>query len=623
MCGISGYYGKYSEQGLKKMIYAQKHRGPDSQGYELFKNANVGLGHNRLAIIDLSERGKQPMFNEDKTICIVFNGEIYNFEEVKSKLKYKHNFFSASDTETIVHAYEEWGPDCLQKFNGMFAFVIYDSKKDLLFGARDRLGEKPLKYHIDSNGIVFASELKALLQVIKQSPELDPIAINHFLTFQYVPSPLTGFKDIFKLPPAHYFIYKNGKMNVTKYWNLDFASKEQHTENEWEKIVLHELERSVKDRMISDVPIGALLSGGIDSSAVVAFMARNSKTKINTYSIGFNNAKYDETAYAKIVANKYETNHTVLEVTSDDLVNLLPTLMDYYDEPIADNSILPTFLVSKLTRQHVTVALDGDGGDENFAGYDRYNIVDFDQNITARVPKVLQAAAALTTKKIYNLYGTKFTERLSRYFGSYDQPFYKKYTNYNCFFTNSTKQSLYTNEFQELTKNEESFDQYKDLYDSKLSLIDNALKIDQNTYLPDNLLYKTDTAAMSNSLELRAPFLDHKLMEVCAKIPSSLKIKNMEKKYILKKALLNSNILPKEIIYRKKRGFNIPQNAWFKTELKDYIHDTTLSASFMDANIFDKSRLKEYIDSYYETNLNYDNNIFALISLAKWVETYL
>ncbi|NMB70462.1 asparagine synthase (glutamine-hydrolyzing), partial [candidate division WWE3 bacterium] len=375
MCGICGFSGNYTQSDLSVMADTLAHRGPDSKGDVLYSDMGIGLGHRRLAIIDLSPAGNQPMYDDSGDIVIVFNGEIYNFQTIRKRLAANYTFKSNSDTEVLINAYKEWGTDCLSKLNGMFSFVIYDKRKRLLFGARDKIGEKPLKYYYDGKNFVFASEVKAILKIIKHAPEIDPVAIHHYLTLQYVPSPMTGFKNIYKLPPAHYFIFQNGNLEIKKYWSLDFSNKDVHSEQEWEEIIIKEIERSVKMRMIADVPIGALLSGGLDSSTVVAFMAKNSPKPINTFSIGFDNQMFDESQYAKIVSDLYSTSHNTLMVTSNDLMELLPTLMDYYDEPIADNSILPTFLVSKLTREQVTVALDGDGGDENFAGYDRYNIV--------------------------------------------------------------------------------------------------------------------------------------------------------------------------------------------------------------------------------------------------------
>jgi asparagine synthase (glutamine-hydrolysing) len=333
MCGIAGYAGKGDKNSLEKMLEATSHRGPDSRG--TFVDGNIGLGANRLSIIDLSPFGKQPMFDQDKSLSIVFNGEIYNFHDLRKQLVRKYRFQSKTDTEVVLYAYKEWGVDCLRKLNGMFSFVIYDRTKQLLFGARDRLGEKPLKYYVDRGNFAFASEVKGLLPIVSKI-EIDPIAIHHYLTLQYVPAPFTGFQKIFKLPPAHYFLYKDGKLQIKRYWEFFFAEKLSLAEKEWEELLLAKLIESVKSRLMADVPFGVFLSGGIDSSCVVALMALFSKRPIKTFTISFDEASFNEAQYANIVARQYRTNHKVLQVTQKMMGDLFTHLADYYDEPFAD-----------------------------------------------------------------------------------------------------------------------------------------------------------------------------------------------------------------------------------------------------------------------------------------------
>lgn len=618
MCGIIGYGGFTNKVSLNGAICAIKHRGPDDDGTAYFENA--ALGNTRLAILDLSSKGHQPMFNQDKSIFITFNGEIYNFSKVQTLLEDKYSFKSNTDTEVILHAYEEWGFKCLDKLNGMFSFVIYDSNKKLLFGARDRLGQKPLKYYFKNGIFIFASEIKALLALLPDKPEVDEEAIDNFLTLQYVPSPQTGFKNIYKLPAAHYLIYQNNKLSIRKYWSLDFNKKENYSPKEWEDIIFHEIKRAVKSHLISDVPVGALLSGGLDSSIIVALMAQYESQKINTFSIGFDDKSFDETPYARIVSQIFKTNHTEIRVTAKDLINNIENIVNIYDEPIADNSSLPMLLLAKLASAKVKVALTGDGGDENFAGYDRYTIVNMSKQIS-ELPQLLRTILRLTANYAFASHPTKQTERMKRFFLTLGQPFYKKYINYNVFFTNTVKQNLYSPEFKKAIGTNDTFEVYKSLFEPKLTQLDNALKTDINTYLPDDLLYKSDSASMAYGLELRSPFLDHILMEKIAAIPSDLKLRFLTKKKILKDIADKNNLLPKKIIFRQKHGFTIPQNKWFKGQLKGYVYNTIMSSRIC-GRIFDKEKLENYLENYFHTNLNYDNNIFALLILALWMNKH-
>lgn len=618
MCGIVGYAGFAKKNPLDRAIEKIHHRGPDDNGEEYF--GGIALGNTRLAIIDLSSAGHQPMFNRDKTLCITYNGEIYNFKEVKNKLEKKYQFRSHTDTETILYAYQEWGPKCVEKLSGMFSFVIYDRKRELLFGARDRLGQKPLKYFFENGKFIFASEIKAILSLLDSKPEIDEVAIDDFLTLQYVPSPKTGFKKIHKLPPGHYFIYKDKKLSIERYWSLDFSKKLSLSIKEWEDLVFKEIERAVKSHLVSDVPVGALLSGGLDSSMIVALMSMHSSKKIHTFSIGFDNKKFDETCYAKQVSHMYNTNHTTLTITPSEVMDNIKDVVVHYDEPIGDNSIFPTLLVSKLASSKVKVALTGDGGDENFAGYDRYTIVNI-ASFIAKFPPIFKKTAHLNAKTAFQLRPNKLTERMNRFFSSLDDKFYRKYVNYNSFFSSATKQTLYSDDFREKIRGNDSYESYNSYFDEKLSDLDNALRIDIHTYLPDDLLYKTDTASMAYGLELRSPFLDHSLMEKMAAMPADIKLRFTTKKKILRDIAMRKKLLPKEIIYRGKQGFNIPQNKWFKGFLKNYIYETILSIHSLE-RIFDRKRIQIYLDNYYRTNLNYDNNIFAILMLSLWLNKY-
>lgn len=618
MCGIVGYAGFFKKHSLNDAITTIKHRGPDDYGIEYFDG--IALGNTRLAILDLSPAGHQPMFNKDKSLCIVFNGEIYNFKEIKKLLEKKYSFKSHSDTETILYAYEEWGIKCLEKLNGMFSFVIYDRKKDLLFGARDRVGQKPFKYYYDNNTFIFASEIKAILSLLNSKPDIDEIAIDNFLTLQYVPAPKTGFKKIFKLPAGHYFIYKNKKLSVHKYWSLDFTKKNHLSTGEWEELIFYEMKKSVKSHMISDVPVGALLSGGLDSSVIVALLSKYSSERINTFSIGFDNEQFNETRYARLVSQLYNTNHTELIITANELIGNIEKIVSVYDEPIADNSIVPTMLVSKLASTKVKVALTGDGGDENFAGYERYLFVKIADQLH-RYPRLFKKFLDISAQSALTIYPSKLTERMKRFFSSLPYKFHKRYINYNLFFTTDVKHDLYSPEFKKLVSKNETHKIYSAYYDNKITDIDNALMIDVNTYLPDDLLYKSDYASMAYGLELRAPFLDHTLLEKTAEMPDNMKVKFFTKKKLLKDIAIKYKLLPKEIVYRRKQGFIVPLNKWFKGPLKDYVYETITSSKSTD-KIFNKEKIRNYLNNYYKNNLNYDNNIFALFMLSLWFDAY-
>ena len=620
MCGIAGYVGDVNQEKIGKMLQATGHRGSDDKG--VFIKENVGLGNNRLAVIDLSLRGHQPMFDDGKSICIVYNGEIYNFIKIRKELEKEYKFRSGSDTEVIIYAYKKWGVNCLRCLNGMFTFVIYDIKNNLLFGARDRLGEKPLKYFFDEKTFIFASEVKAILSVLKEKPKMDLVAISDYLTLQYVPAPKTGFENIYKLPPASYFIFKNGKLNIYKYWNLDFSKKLDIGENEWMGLLEEKINNSVKDRMVSDVPIGAFLSGGIDSSATVAFMAMNSSKPIKTFSVGFSDPSFDETEFSKLVAKKYKTDHSYIKINSEIFKEELPKIADYYDEPFADNSLIPTLFLSRFARKEVTVALSGDGGDENFAGYERYSIVKFGNGYKI-MPRVLRGLLVRpVVDLLFIINPSLLTSRIKTFADTFDLPFYKKYLYYKSFFNNKDKQSIFSGKINKMLSKEDTFLVDKGQYDAKLSWIDKALKSDINSYLPEDLLFKTDIASMSAGLEVRAPLLDYELMELTAKMPSNLKIRNFNKKYIFKKMLIERKILPKEVVNRPKRGFVAPIGNWLKNDLKEYTLDRLNSKKFRQSEIFDGKGLDEYIKRYYSTNLNYHNNIFALLALSNWINKY-
>lgn len=627
MCGITGKISfsqkNITPQEIEQMNDAIKHRGPDDGGTYIAPNGKIGLGHRRLSIIDLSPLGHQPMRYMDR-YEIVFNGEVYNFQEKRDMLeKEGYAFASHSDTEVILALYDKYKEGCLEHLRGMFAFAIYDEKENTLFAARDRVGKKPFKYYHDENVFLFASELKAILTQPEYTKEPDYTAIHHYLTLQYVPAPLTGFVGIKKLEPAHYLKIdlRTKQIEKKRYWKLDYSKKLDLSEEEWKKRILDKLEESVKLRMIADVPLGAFLSGGIDSSAVVAMMAKHSKTPIKTFSIGFKEEKYNELPFAKMIAEKFKTDHTEF-IVKPDAINLLPMLVRQYEEPYADSSSLPTFLVSKLTRDHVTVALNGDGGDENFAGYHSYQI--FKMTLLYEVILPLHRLLILPlTRILAHIFQSDFFTKLHRLSTSLADSRDRRFLHFMCHFDNEMKSPLYTDTFKKAVSNIDSFQTFaQKTKESQMPRpMDTIFSTDTQTYLPDDLMVKVDIATMAVALEGRSPFLDHELLELTAKIPDTLKLKGFrKKKYILKKSL--EGIIPHEILYRPKKGFGIPLDAWFRKELKSYASSTLLSDVALARGIFKKSSIEKLLEEHHHKKANHGTRIWNLLALELWFETY-
>jgi asparagine synthase (glutamine-hydrolysing) len=627
MCGITGklffankFVGTEEIETMNQKIF---HRGPDDGGVYISPDKKVGLGHRRLSIIDLSPLGHQPMSYLGR-YWIVFNGEIYNFQEKRSQLeKEGYTFASHSDTEVILALYDKYKKSCLEHLRGMFAFAIYDEKEQTLFCARDRVGKKPFKYYLDDNVFLFASELKAILTQPEYRKEPDYTAIHHYLTLQYCPAPLTGFKGIKKLEPAHslFIDLKTKKVEKERYWKLDYSQKLNLSEIEWERRILEKLEESVKLRMISDVPLGAFLSGGIDSSAIVALMARNSSQPIKTFSIGFKEEKYNELPYARMIAEKFKTDHTEF-IVEPNAIDVLPLLVRHYEEPYADSSALPTYYVSKLTRDHVTVALNGDGGDENFAGYGRYSVHKF-ALVYNKLILLHKTIALPATKLASQTFQNTFFDRAHRFAKSLSNPYNYRYVDYICYFTNEMKEALYTDEFKQKTEQSDSYLIVADQFNQSgsRSKAEQAVYADFTTYLPNALMTKVDIASMAVALEGRSPFLDHEMLELTAQIPFHFKLKGRNnKKYILKKAL--DDILPHEVMYRPKMGFGIPIHSWFRNELKDYAYATLLSEKALSRGLFKKESIKQLLDKHTSSNIDFGYHIWALITLELWFQEY-
>lgn len=627
MCGIAGKISfvekNISPQEVETMNDAIKHRGPDDEGVYISPDAKVGLGHRRLSIIDLSPLGHQPMRYLDR-YEIVFNGEIYNFEEKRTMLEQEgYTFASHSDTEVILALYDKYREHCLDHLRGMFAFAIYDEQEQILFCARDRVGKKPFKYYHDGNVFLFASELKAILTQSEYRKEPDYVAIHHYLTLQYVPAPLTGFVGIHKLEPAHYLTInlKTRSVKKERYWKLDYSKKLHLSETEWKKRILEKLDESVRLRMISDVPIGAFLSGGVDSSAIVALMAKNSQTPIKTFSIGFEEERYNELKYARIIAEKFKTNHTEF-IVKPDAIKLLPMLVRQYEEPFADSSALPTYYVAKLTRDHVTVALNGDGGDENFAGYTRYAAFQV-STLLDHFNWLNRLIGIPVTRLCARYIKNTFFDRLHRFSKSLSDDYRRRYLSYTAYFTNEQKSALYTDTFKKKVAQDDTYDIIASRFTESGSKnrTEQAVYADFATYLPEDLMAKVDIATMAVSLEGRSPFLDHELLELSAQIPFSLKLKGLNnKKYILKEAL--RGILPDEVMFRPKMGFGVPIDAWFRGELKDYAREKLLDGQLVKRNLFKRDAIEDILHSHTSTDINFSPHIWALLTLELWFEEF-
>jgi asparagine synthase (glutamine-hydrolysing) len=628
MCGICGKLYFDTQRQVDSSLIASmssvlQHRGPDDHG--TYVAGPVGLGHQRLSIIDTSAAGHQPMTNEDKSIWIVFNGEIYNFAELRGELEKKgHHFASHTDTETILHLYEEQDIYCLQKLRGMFAFAIWDMRKQRLFMARDRVGKKPLVYTVADGAFIFASELKALIQDPAVPAPVNYEAIHHYLTYQYVPSPCTIFHGMYKLPPAHYLTVERGKVSTKRYWNLSYADKLQLPRvRDYAELFMDVFTEAVSIRLRSDVPLGAFLSGGLDSSATVAVMSRLTNRPVKTFSIGFDEPEYNETNYAALVAKRFQTEHTEFIVRPDAL-NILPKLVWYYNEPFADSSAIPTYYVSKLTREHVTVALNGDGGDESFAGYERYiadKLAGYYEKLPAFIrEKIIRRSLSLLPHQENR---RRLLRRLKRFVNGIADTAERRYVRWVCAFDNEMKKDLYTPAFVEKMASVDSVNLVVNWYaqaDAQ-NFLDKTLYVDVMSYLPDDLLVKVDIASMANSLEARSPFLDHRLMEFAASLPPELKLKGLQSKYLLKQAF--SSVLAPEILDRRKMGFGVPLDRWLRNELRELTYDILLENRAIQRGLFRKDAVQLLIDEHMAKQADHSYRIWTLLFLELWYRMFI
>ncbi len=627
MCGICGkiYFdpSRAVDPGLiRRMTDVLGHRGPDDSG--IFTAGGAGLGHRRLSIIDLSAAGRQPMENEDGTLRIVFNGEIYNYRELRPGLEARgHRFVSQTDTEVVLHLFEELGAGCVEHLRGMFALAIWNSRTRELFLARDRAGKKPLSYAVVDGSLIFASELKSLILDPALRPEVDPVAVHEYLTYQYVPGPRTIYAGVCKLPPAHTLTMRDGRVTISRYWRLSYQNQLRlpRTEDYCERL-REVFTEAVKIRLRSDVPLGAFLSGGVDSSATVAVMAGLLDRPVKTFSIGFDEKDFNELEYAGDVARRFRTEHTAF-VVKPQALQILPTLVYHYDEPYADSSSVPTYYVSKLTREHVTVALNGDGGDECFGGYERY-FADILAERYQKLPRPLREAVRLGANLLpYRENRWSFSRRLRRFLNSIADTPARRYVRWLCFFSNDMKDDLYSPAFKQATAGNDAVALTETAYlDADAgTLLERLLAADVAMYLPYDLLVKVDIASMANSLEARSPFLDHKVMEFAASIPAGLKLRGRQGKYILKKAF--EPLLPREILYRKKMGFGVPLNLWFRADLKSAAYDILLDSRSTGRGYFRRDAVQQLLDEHVGLRADHSYRIWALLWLELWQRMFV
>jgi asparagine synthase (glutamine-hydrolysing) len=625
MCGICGkinFNSKPIDEGLIRLMSGVlSHRGPNDEG--AYIDGNIGLGHRRLSIIDLSEAARQPMHNEDKSIWIVFNGEIYNFRELRKDLEARgHRFISKSDTEVIIHLYEERGIDCVKDLRGMFAFAVWDKNRQRLFLARDRAGKKPLHYALRSDSLIFASEIKSILKDPTVSLQVDRNALDLYLAYQYVPAARTIFSGIRKLPPAHILVCEGGRTRIEPYWRLLYGNKIKMGEAECAKRLMDLLTEATQMRLISDVPLGAFLSGGIDSSAVVAIMSRLSAQPVKTFSIGFNEQSFNELKFSRIIAKLFHTDHHEYMVKPD-LIDILPKLIWHFNEPFGDPSAIPTYYLSKMARNEVTVALSGDGGDESFGGYQRYAANRL-FNLYCLIPHNLRRIIALALRVLPESTRKKdFVKRLKRFTAATDFSRELRYAYLVSLFDSGLRDRLYTQDFKTRLNGMEAGDYICDAYSHADTgdFLDSTLHVDVLTYLPNDLLVKVDIASMANSLEVRSPFLDHKLMEFAASIPSNLKLKGMTCKYILKEAL--AKVIPPKILQRQKCGFGVPIGSWLRGELKDYACEILLSNTCLRRGYFRDTALKGMLDEHISGRIDHGHRLFSLINLELWHRIFI
>lgn len=628
MCGLVGIFDTQEQRPvdgdlLSRMNETQHHRGPDEGG--LHQEPGVGLGHRRLSIIDLAS-GQQPLFNEDHSVVVVYNGEIYNFSSLAEELRLLgHEFRTHSDTEVIVHAWEQWGEDCLTHFRGMFAFALWDRNRQTLFLARDRLGIKPLYYALLPDGqLIFGSELKSLLVHPGLAREIDAQAVEDYCALGYVPEPKTILKGVRKLSPGYCLSVRRGDTpgEPRQYWDVPFAPLPDAPEEEWQSSLLERLREAVDIRLVSEVPLGAFLSGGVDSSAVVALMAGLMDEPVNTCSISFGDPRFNEADFAAQVAERYQTRHFVEQVEADDFA-LLDKLASLYDEPFADSSAMPTYRVCGLARKHVTVALSGDGGDENFAGYRRHRWHMNEEQLRRRLPPWLRAP-------LFGFLGRAYPKmdwapkifRAKTTFQALARDSMSAYLHSVGVISEGHRQALYTADLKSELQDYTALEVFRHHAqraptDHPLSLIQ---YLDMKTYLPGDILTKVDRASMAHSLEVRVPILDHKFVEWVSGLPPRVKLNGREGKYLFKKAL--EPVLPNDILYRSKMGFGVPISAWFRGPLRERVRTQLVDGGLAESGLFEPAVVARLVDEHQSGRHEHSATLWSLLmfeSSLRWL----
>jgi len=629
MCGIAGLYANLPldrlDQEIRRMTDSLSHRGPDDVGYHL--DRRIALGHRRLSIIDLTG-GHQPIFNEDRTRCIVFNGEIFNYRELRTELQAKgHHFSTQSDTETILHAYEEWGEMALHRLRGMFAFCIWDAREETLFLARDRFGIKPLFYAFDQGKFRFASEMKAILCDPDFKRDVDPEAIASYFLFSYIPAPLTIYPQIRKLLPGHSLIVKNGQLAEKQYWDVHFEPNHRKKERVFIEEFMELLEESVRMRLISEVPLGAFLSGGIDSSTVVALMSRELRIPVKTFTIGFGGdiGEFDdERRYARLMAEQCGTEHTELEV-SPNFDGLIEEIVRCFDEPFADDGVIPAYYVCKLAREKVKVALSGLGGDEAFGGYERHLGFYLGQYFQ-KLPRHFRGKVVQGIIERLPEYRSGWfrTDHLKRFIRSSLSGAAERYLGFSTKINPRYSLDLFPGQGKVLrdafASAQDRFLKYFDT-DNASDPLDKMFYTDMKMYLPDDILASTDRLSMRHGLEVRVPFLDHRLVEYCATIPAELKLKWFQKKYLLKRAV--EPMLPPEVITHKKQGFVGPTDRWLRTDLRRFTRERLSEQVLRRHGRLNPIVVTQVLDDHEAGRENNDSLIWSLLIFQVWHEQYL
>jgi asparagine synthase (glutamine-hydrolysing) len=622
MCGICGF-SSFDERTvdlgiLKKMTKTLQHRGPDDEGY--YTDHGIALGHRRLSIIDL-DTGKQPIHNEDETIYVVFNGEIYNFPVLKKELEKKgHKFYTKTDTEILVHLYEEKEEKCVEDLAGMFAFAIWDGKKKKLLLARDRIGIKPLFYAYNGKAFAFASEPKALLQLPWIEGKLDPQGLSHYLSYDFIPAPYCIYEDIRKVPPGHRVVYQDAAIRCERYWDLDLSDRLNKNLDESEicELIWKEFCQVVKDHLISDVPVGVLLSGGIDSTSILAALRYEGVADVKTFSIGFDDPSFDESRYFHRAASFFETEHHEEVLAPSKLIEIIPAVAAILDEPLADASIMPTYLLSRFTKGYVKVALGGDGGDELFAGYPTYQAFAL-ARYYERLPWVIKYFAEAVVKRLPVSFDNMSLDFRAKKFitGIPYSPVERHYTWMGTFLPEE-KHQLLTPDIMTRLSDLSSFDVLHDyLQNQKFdSALGKLLYLDTKLYLQDGVLVKVDRASMAHGLEVRVPFLDHRFVDMITGIPENLKLKGLTTKYIWKKAI--KDCIPREIVRRGKKGFGIPIGKWFSSEVKGLLLDALASERLKQQEIFNPSAVGKLVADHLSHQVDNRKKIWNLLIFQLW-----